>query len=557
MKWTNLPRLGFGTGVYQGNLHVNFPVTESVYKLRIRSAGYLDFVSRAFHREEKVVLGFDVALQPGTAKPVGDVATVLGPSGKPLAGARLVEIQHVGSVTIENGVPNLMQSNRVRETRTSPQGEFEIPPFEHGGAILILGDDSFAFAGTDSLKRSRTVRATPYGQIEGRCFVGGRAVPDQELELDGELGNRSTRSNVSIRQTVKTDNEGRFTFRSVIPTRGIRIARKDRDDAHPRFWSLGEPVHVEPGATAQVILGGNGRPVIGRVEPPAGWTKPIDFTDRSEARIDSNQPFPTPVSLFRGKTSFPGNEIMAWNERWNNSPESWDYAARRVSMGVPLASDGSFRIDDVPPGDYRLAIRVNGEPSFLFTSVRKRDAGPFLRIVQTFTMPVVPRARKNPLDLGVMQLQPRVALEVGQPAPTFEVTTIDGKKLGVPRDFRGKFLLLDFTTMWDIQARNQMPPLNDVYQKFGEDPDPRLAIVTVTSARDTAETRKFIAEKGEPWPQAIIGPLANPIASVYGIDDDNVSTVTLIGPNGKIVATGLWSQKIGEAVAKALGGVNQ
>jgi len=558
LKWTNLPRFGFGVGVYRGNLDVNFPVTDGAYKIRVRSAGYLDFVSRAFRREEKVVLGYDVALQPGTAKPVGDVATVLGPSGKPLAGARLVEIQHVGGVSIENGVPNLMQSNRIRETRTSPEGEFEIPSFERGGAILILGDDSFAFSDLESLKRSRTVRATPYGQIEGRCFVGSRAVPDQDLELWGTLLNRSTRCNVEIRQTVKTDKDGHFAFRSVIPTRGIRIARMDRDDAHPRFWSLGEPVRVEPGATTRVILGGNGRSVIGRVEPPAGWSKPIDFSDRSEARLDSNRPWaPTPVSLFRGKTSWPGDEIRAWNERWNDSPESWDYAEQRVSMGVLLAPDGSFRIDDVPPGDYRLAVRVNGEPSFLFTSVRKRDAGPFLRIVQTFTMPVVPRARKDPLDLGVMQLQPRVAFEAGQPAPTFEVTTIDGKKLVVPRDFRGKFLLLDFGTMWDIQARNQIPPLNNVYQKFGEDPDPRLAILSLTSAPDTAETRKFIEEKGEPWAQAIIGPLTNPITSLYGIDDENVSTMTLIGPDGKIVATGLWSEKIGEAVGKALGGVDQ
>ncbi len=156
-----------------------------------------------------------------------------------------------------------------------------------------------------------------------------------------------------------------------------------------------------------------------------------------------------------------------------------------------------------------------------------------------------------------MQLQPRVALETGQPAPTLEVTTLDGKKLVVPRDFRGKFLLLDFATMWDIQARNQIPPLNDVYQNFGDDPDPRLAILTLTSASDTAETRKFIEEKGEPWPQAIIGPLANPITSLYGVDDDNVSTVTLIGPDGRIVATGLWSQKIGEAVGKALGGADK
>ncbi len=78
--------------------------------------------------------------------------------------------------------------------------------------------------------------------------------------------------------------------------------------------------------------------------------------------------------------------------------------------------------------------------------------------------------------------------------------------------------------------------LNEVNQKFGK--DPRFAILSLTFEADTAETRKSIADKGEPWTQAIVGPLSNPIASAYGIDDENVSTTILIGPDGKVIATG-------------------
>ena len=93
--------------------------------------------------------------------------------------------------------------------------------------------------------------------------------------------------------------------------------------------------------------------------------------------------------------------------------------------------------------------------------------------------------------------------------------------------------------------------LNEVNQKFGK--DPRFAMLSLTFEPDTAETRKSIADKGEPWTQAIVGPLSNPIASAYGIDDENVSTAILIGPDGKIAATDLWRDKIGKALDEVFG----
>jgi hypothetical protein len=280
---------------------------------------------------------------------------------------------------------------------------------------------------------------------------------------------------------------------------------------------------------------------------------PIDFSDRSEVHIESNRPLtPYPLSLFRGKTTKDGRDWVQWNQRWHQSPEGHDYMNRRVSLGVVLAPDGSFRIDDVPPGDYRLAIRVNGESTFHVALMRRRDSGPFLHTLRIFTVPPVPGGRsEEPLVLGTLRLQPRPTLEVGEPAPAFEVTTVDGKKLAVPGDFRGKFLLIDFGTLWDMEAPMQIARLNEVNQKFGKAPS--FAMLSLTFEPDTAESRKSIADKGEPWTQAIAGPLSNPIAAAYGIDDENVSTAILIGPDGKIAAKDLWREKIGKALDEVFG----
>jgi len=347
-------------------------------------------------------------------------------------------------------------------------------------------------------------------------------------------------------QSAITDVEGRFGFEKVIPANDLHVGRRDPANGAGRVTSLGAPVRVEPGATATVTLGGKGRPVIGRVEPPEGWTQAVDFTEESRAGIESNRPWtPYPLRLFRGKTALQGGERSEWEDRWLESPEGRDYRDRRIAEGVGLSPDGSFRLDDVPPGEYRLSVQVNDRQPL-------GESGPFGRLIHVFTVPPIRGDRSDaPLDLGPLRLNRSVVLKAGDPAPAFRVTTVDGKTLTVPGDFQGKVLLLDFGTLWDRQSAIQITRLNDVHKRFGG--DPRFTILSLTCAADTAPTRSYVGEKGEPWPQAIVGHLSNPIASTYGVDEMNVHGVVIIGIDGKLIGPKLFYQKIGDAVGEALG----
>ena len=230
-------------------------------------------------------------------------------------------------------------------------------------------------------------------------------------------------------------------------------------------------------------------------------------------------------------------------------------ALARGPEGAPTRTAGWPRASGSPPtarsGSTTCRRASTGSPS-RSTNGPFGETGPFARLVRVFTVPPAPDGRSDePLDLGVSRLRARVTLKPGDPAPAFEVTTVDGKKLAVPGDFRGKVLLLDFGTRWDMQSPLQITRLNDVRKRFGD--DPRLAILSLTLAADTADTRAYVADKGEPWPQAIVGDLSNPIASAYGVHDENVWGATLIGPDGELIATGLYHGKIGKAVGEALG----
>ena len=265
-KWTSMPEVGFGTGVYQGELNINFPITAEVYKIRVQSFGYQTFVSRSFRREEKVVLDYNISLTPGIDKLTGSVATVLRPDGKPLAGARVLEVREPGSVTISDGVPNLTQSSKVKEGRTTPDGAFAIPQEEVPWFLFILGDGFYAQVGKEDLKKSHKIQAKPYAQIEGRYLIGTRPVANKQIDLSGDVRGDSSFGMIILKQKTISDAEGRFSFKNVVPDSNIRVTHKGIVAAPGTRWSIGDAVRVKPGETAELTLGGKGRPIIGRVD---------------------------------------------------------------------------------------------------------------------------------------------------------------------------------------------------------------------------------------------------------------------------------------------------
>ena len=548
--WQPSPRLG-AVWFSQGFLNAHFPIEADAHKIRITAPGYEPFVSRAFRREEKTVVNYDITLVPGRG--AGPVATALRPDGRPLAGARVVRNSQRRGISL--GDNESRGDPGGRQEVTAADGTFPIPEENPGesGLVVILGDDCFAYANAGALKASPRLPTRPYGRVEGRYLVGGDPARGLQIELSGNLQDDSTRSvPIFFGRKATTDIEGRFVFEKVIPMPALRVARRSPLDAPGQVSSIGESIRVEDGKTTEAIIGGKGRPVVGRVEPPEGWKDPINFADRATVSLESNRPVePVPVELVRAPGSLRRLEWSLWSHAWRKSPEGRAYEASRVDLSATLNSDGSFRVDDIPPGDYRISIRVNEDEG-------RRNPGPFASIGRTLTVPPIPGGRSDePVDVGRLRLRPRVKPEAGAIAPAFEVTTVDGRRLAVPGDFRGKFLLLDFGTMGDQQSIFQVGRMAEVARRFAK--DDRLAILSLVADADRAETRAFVVAKKQAWPQAIIGPASSPITDACGVEPGSFPAVgfpaaILIGPDGRIVARDLWNQKIGEAVAAALGG---
>ena len=119
----------------------------------------------------------------------------------------------------------------------------------------------------------------------------------------------------------------------------------------------------------EVNVGGTGRPLIGKLQLPAGAEREVDDWNSS------------PIVLQR--TSVAGNGLTA-------DVSQYPFA---------INGDGSFRVEDLPAGDYRLTV--------IAVDLQATDSDLEIgRVEREFTIQEIPGGRSDePLDLGTLELK--------------------------------------------------------------------------------------------------------------------------------------------------------
>jgi len=136
----------------------------------------------------------------------------------------------------------------------------------------------------------------------------------------------------------------------------------------------------------------------------------------------------------------------------------------------------------------------------------------------------------------------------GVPAPDFELTSLDGKKVKLS-DYRGKAVLLNFWATWCSPCKVEMPWFVDLQKKYGND-----GLVILGIAMDDTDAPKiaqFASEMGVNYP-VLLG--TDRVSEQYG-NVDFLPTSFYIDRQGKIVGKGtglLGRSEIEENIQKAL-----
>lgn len=161
------------------------------------------------------------------------------------------------------------------------------------------------------------------------------------------------------------------------------------------------PVLIKAGETTSITVGGAGRPVIGRIVV-TGAESPIDWN------ASENPHFLTLILPQPARPAAP-EALSAYlqSEEYRNF-----YQAQR-RCGFEIAPNGSFRIEDVPAGTYRLTIMAGLPIPQVTYDPSRPEANPTMsarqstlgRIVQEFSVPEMPGGRSDvPFDIGIVTL---------------------------------------------------------------------------------------------------------------------------------------------------------
>jgi hypothetical protein len=196
----------------------------------------------------------------------------------------------------------------------------------------------------------REIRIQPWGRIEGKVRTRDGQWADRKVtwQQPGNLSSWMTLFYKSEGIAARSDATGKFTLEHVPPGDG-RVATDDGPETAP---ILSPWIHVKPGETAQVQIGGVGRQVTGKLVAPPGL----------DIRSWSNQVTIAQLHVQYGSYSMPkdltGNAAERWKLEFEDTEAGRTWFRDQYAYDFKVGADGSFTIPEVLPGKYRLFVNV-------------------------------------------------------------------------------------------------------------------------------------------------------------------------------------------------------
>lgn len=232
--------------------------------------------------------------------------------------------------------------DRFKIVTTDADGAFTLDsPPETRGIVFAAGEIGYGSASVEEVRGSGRVVLQDYGQIEGTIKIGGAPASDQELYFTMSSSGIDTDFD---NFKVITDADGHFKF-TKLPAGDGEVVRLIR--TMPNSWTHSNKTNVTvvAGQTTYISLGDSGALLKGTARLQIPWSEDEKLV-MSGFLHNARPNFPSFNSPEESKTFFASAEWQAQMRALQN-------------FAFAVAEDGSFSIDSVPPGSYKLDVSAS------------------------------------------------------------------------------------------------------------------------------------------------------------------------------------------------------
>ncbi len=318
------------------------------------------------------------------------------PDGSPAIGAEVVLL---GAGHSRLGVKELIQRGppNPNTTRTDEDGGFELPAAIKDLQVVAIHEKGFAEIADFDPNQSLDLHLQPWGRVEGTLLAGTKPWANQEVMVSNRrLGNSSGLDLDFQVFKVRTNEVGEFSIDNVPPGERQLVLLVELGEGQNRSWAHShiEPIDVHAGRPTKVVYGNKGRPIIGRFK-----------FETPNTEVDWNNGHRT---LGTKQIRRPQGLSPEEYEEWNQKPEVIKSRQDYRYYSFKIADDGTFRIENIPAGEYILSLHLNkpGAERFQFQPIasHRQDL-----IIPAFDGTV----SDEPYDIGEITLQ-MLPLEAGQ-----------------------------------------------------------------------------------------------------------------------------------------------